>query len=385
MKNENLLRRNVVSIYPNKEELERKISQEKIKLYLGIDPSNSLIHLGNAVVLRKLAEFQELGHKVILVIGDFTGMIGDPTDKGVGRAELSREEILKNAKTYKNQVAKILRFAGPNAASFKFNSNWLAKLSLADVIELSSLLTVSQLAERDMFVQRKKEGNPIYLHEFLYPLLQGYDSVALDVDLEVGGTDQTFNMLVGRQLAKSLKNKEKYVLTTPLLLGTDGQKMGKTTGNFIAINDSPEKMFGKIMSLKDDLIKHYFELATNADLDSIDFKSKQMDLKKQLAYLIVEEYYGQEEAKKTKKEFENVFQRGKIPQSIIELPLISGATLTQFLISNNIVSSRSAVTRLADDGAIEIDGKVVKSSKSILRDQQVLKIGKKKFVKAILK
>ena len=385
MKNENLLQRNVVSIYPNKEELERKISQEKIKLYLGIDPSNSLIHLGNAVALRKLAEFQELGHKVILVIGDFTGMIGDPTDKGVGRAELSREEILKNAKTYKNQVAKILRFAGPNAASFKFNSNWLAKLSLADVIELSSLLTVSQLEERDMFVQRKKEGNPIYLHEFLYPLLQGYDSVALDVDLEVGGTDQTFNMLVGRQLAKSLKNKEKYVLTTPLLLGTDGQKMGKTTGNFIAINDSPEKMFGKIMSLKDDLIKHYFELATNADLDSIDFKSKQMDLKKQLAYLIVEEYYGQEEAKKTKKEFENVFQRGKIPQSIIELPLISGATLTQFLISNNIVSSRSAVTRLADDGAIEIDGKVVKNSKSILRDQQVLKIGKKKFVKAILK
>jgi len=385
MKNENLLRRNVVSIYPNKEELERKISQEKIKLYLGIDPSNSLIHLGNAVVLRKLAEFQELGHKVILVIGDFTGMIGDPTDKGVGRAELSREEILKNAKTYKNQVAKILRFAGPNAASFKFNSNWLAKLSLADVIELSSLLTVSQLEERDMFVQRKKEGNPIYLHEFLYPLLQGYDSVALDVDLEVGGTDQTFNMLVGRQLAKSLKNKEKYVLTTPLLLGTDGQKMGKTTGNFIAINDSPEKMFGKIMSLKDDLIKHYFELATNADLDSIDFKSKQMDLKKQLAYLIVEEYYGQEEAKKTKKEFENVFQRGKIPQSIIELPLISGATLTQFLISNNIVSSRSAVTRLANDGAIEIDGKVVKNSKSILQDQQVLKIGKKKFVKAILK
>ena len=385
MKNENLLRRNVVSVYPSKKELERKISQEKIKLYLGIDPSNSLIHLGNAVVLRKLAEFQELGHKVILVIGDFTGMIGDPTDKGVGRAELSREEILKNAKTYKNQVAKILRFAGPNAASFKFNSNWLAKLSLADVIELSSLLTVSQLEERDMFVQRKKEGNPIYLHEFLYPLLQGYDSVALDVDLEVGGTDQTFNMLVGRQLAKSLKNKEKYVLTTPLLLGTDGQKMGKTTGNFIAINDSPEKMFGKIMSLKDDLIKHYFELATNADLDSIDFKSKQMDLKKQLAYLIVEEYYGQEEAKKTKKEFENVFQRGKIPQSIIELPLISGATLTQFLISNNIVSSRSAVTRLADDGAIEIDGKVVKNSKSILRDQQVLKIGKKKFVKAILK
>ena len=382
MKNENLLRRNVVSIYPNKEELERKISQEKIKLYLGIDPSNSLIHLGNAVVLRKLAEFQELGHKVILVIGDFTGMIGDPTDKGVGRAELSREEILKNAKTYKNQVAKILRFAGPNAASFKFNSNWLAKLSLADVIELSSLLTVSQLEERDMFVQRKKEGNPIYLHEFLYPLLQGYDSVALDVDLEVGGTDQTFNMLVGRQLVKGLKNKEKYVLTIPLLLGTDGQKMGKTTGNFIAINDSPEKMFGKIMSLKDDLIKHYFELATNADLDSIDFKSNPMDLKKQLAYLIVEEYYG-EAAKGAKKEFENVFQRGKIPQSIIELPLISGTTLTQFLISNNIVSSHSAVTRLANDGAIEIDGKVVKNSKSILQDQQVLKIGKKKFVKAV--
>ncbi len=385
MKNENLLRRNVVSIYPSEEDLERKISREKIKLYLGIDPSNALIHLGNGVALRKLAEFQELGHKVILVIGDFTGMIGDPTDKSVGRPKLSREEVLKNAKTYKNQVAKILKFDGPNAASFRFNSDWLAKLSLAHVIEISSLLTVSQLEERDMFVQRKKEGNPIYLHEFLYPLLQGYDSVALDVDLEVGGTDQTFNMLVGRQLVKSLKNKEKYVLTTPLLLGTDGQKMGKTAGNFIAINDSPEEMFGKIMSLKDDLIKHYFELATNANLDSIDFKSGQMDLKKQLAYLIVEEYYGQEEAKKTKKEFENVFQRGKIPQSIIELPLISGTTLTQFLISNNIVSSHSAVTRLADQGAIEIDGKVVKNGKSILKDQQVLKIGKKKFVKAVQK
>lgn len=381
-----VLTRAVSQILPTKEGLAKLMEKKKITLYLGIDPSNSQIHLGNAVPLRKLRQFQELGHKVILLIGDFTGMIGDPTDKSATRPKLTRQQVLENAKTYKEQAAKILNFEGKNPADVKFNSEWLAKLNFEDIIEISSNLTLQQIEERDMFIKRKQEGKPIHLHEFWYPLMQGYDSVAMDVDLEVGGTDQTFNMLVGRQLMKSLRNKEKFVLTVPLLLGTDGNKMGKSTGNYIAIDDKPSDMFGKIMSLKDDLIKQYFELTTDINPESIDWKQNPMQIKKRLAHEIVTIYYGKDDAKKAQEEFENTFQKGEIPQSI---PTISvkqpSIELPDFLVENNLAPSKSEAKRLIKEGAVEVDGKTLKDQQVDLKDGQVLKIGKRKFVKVELK
>ncbi|MDP2632143.1 MAG: tyrosine--tRNA ligase, partial [Candidatus Curtissbacteria bacterium] len=348
-----LLNRGVEQVLPNRDGLAKLMNQKKITLYLGIDPSNAQIHLGNAVPLRKLRQFQDLGHKVILLIGDFTGMIGDPTDKSATRPKLTHEQVLRNAKTYKEQASKILAFDGKNPAQIKFNSEWLAKLNFEEILELSSLLTLQQIEERDMFVKRKQEGKPIHLHEFWYPLMQGYDSVAMDVDLEVGGTDQTFNMLVGRQLMKSLKNKEKFVMTVPLLLGTDGSKMGKSTGNYIAIDDKPNDMFGKIMSIRDDLIKQYFELTTDKDLESIDWKQNPMQLKKQLASEIVAIYHGRDNAKSAQKDFENTFQKGAIPQNA-QISAKAGTSLIDAI--SEVTDSKSQSKRLLDQGAIEIDG-----------------------------
>lgn len=376
-----VLTRAVSQILPTKEGLAKLMEKEKITLYLGIDPSNSQIHLGNAVPLRKLRQFQDLGHKVILLIGDFTGMIGDPTDKSATRPKLTRQQVLENAKTYKEQAAKILNFDGKNPAEVKFNSEWLAKLNFEDIIEISSNLTLQQIEERDMFVKRKQEGKPIHLHEFWYPLMQGYDSVAMDVDLEVGGTDQTFNMLVGRQLMKALKNKEKFVLTVPLLLGTDGNKMGKSTGNYIAIDETPTQMYGKVMSINDDLIKQYFDLTTDIDPESVDL-TKPMEAKKQLALEIVRIYHGKDEAKKAEEDFQNTFQKGEMPDSIptikIKEPSIE---LADFLVENNLAPSKSEAKRLIKEGAVEIDGQTVAESEIKLENNQVIRVGKKKFVR----
>lgn len=376
-----VLTRAVAEILPDRQSLTRLMQQRRIKIYLGIDPSNPQIHLGNAVALRKLRQFQDLGHKVTLLIGDFTGMIGDPADKSATRKKLTREEVLKNARTYKDQASKIINFDGPNKAEIKFNSQWLSKLSSYDWIELISSFTSAQLEERDMFVTRKKEGKPVFMHEMIYPILQGYDSVAMDVDLEIGGTDQTFNMLTGRHLMKVLKNKEKFILTVPLLIGTDGQKMGKTTGNFIAITASPDEMFGKVMSIKDDLIKHYFELTTDLDLETIDL-SKPMDAKKRLAFEIVKIYHGQKEAERARSEFEKVFQKGQKPEGAQEVKV--GRLkwkVSDFLVKNKLANSRSTAKRLLDQGAIEIDGQTVKEPEIVFRNGQIVRIGKKKFVR----
>ena len=377
-----VLTRGVETILPSKEDLAKLMTRKKITLYLGIDPSNPQIHLGNACALRKLRQFQELGHHVILLIGDFTGMIGDPTDKTSTRKKLTRKQILENAKTYKEQAAKILNFDDPNPAEIKFNSQWLGKLSSQDWIELASLFTAQQLEERDMFIRRKKEGKPIYLHEFLYPVMQGYDSVAMNIDLEVGGTDQTFNMLVGRQLMKTFKNKEKFVLTVSLLTGTDGQKMGKTRGNFIAITEPPSEMFGKIMSLKDELIKQYFELATDINLKSIDFKKNPMELKKQLAFEIVKIYHSQEAAQKAQSQFEYItHQKGTTPASIPTVTIQPGTTIQDFLIGKGYTTSMSGAKEMITSGAIDINNVPVTDRKTILGNDQVVKIGKKKIVR----
>lgn len=376
------LTHNVIQILPSKESLAQLMAKKKITLYLGIDPSNPQIHLGHAIALKKLREFQELGHKVILLVGDFTAMIGDPVDKTSARSKLTKNQVLANAKTYKEQVSKIIKFDGPNPAELKFNSHWLSKITLSEWIEISSNITLQQLEERQMFVERKKKGKPIFFHEFAYPLMQGYDSIAMNVDLEVGGTDQTFNMLVGRDLMKILKGKEKFVLTVPLLLGTDGQKMAKSHDNFIAFEDNPSEMFGKVMSLKDELIKHYFELATNVDLKTIDFSQNPMNLKKQLAVEIVKIYHGEKEAQKAQAQFEyTTHQKGKVPIGIPIESIKSGTTILDFLTERNYVSSASIAKKMITSGSIDINNIPVSNRKTILANDQIVKIGKKKIIK----
>jgi len=286
---EEVLTRGVENIFPTKEALkQRLLSGKKLKIYIGIDPTGPDLHLGHGITLRKLRQFQDLGHKIILLIGDFTGMIGDPTGKGSSRVQLTREQVLKNAEGYKKQTEKILDFKSKtNPVKILFQSKWLDKLTLKEVIGLMAKFTVQQMMERDMFQERIRENNPIGLHELIYPLMQGYDSVAMNVDMEIGGNDQTFNMLVGRDLARMMLNKEKFVLTTKLLTDPTGKKMGKTEDNMIILRDSAENMFGKVMSWPDTLIALGFEICTNLNFEA---KENPRDAKMRLAYEIVKIY-----------------------------------------------------------------------------------------------
>lgn len=393
-----LLERNIDTIYPSKKALAAKLaSKNQLKIYMGIDPSTSEIHLGNAIGLRKLREFQNLGHKVMLLIGDFTGMIGDPTDKNSIRKPLTHEEVLDNAATYKSQASKILDFSGKNPAEIVYNSHWLSKLSFDQVIKLCGHFTVSQMLERDMFQERLKSGKPIGLHEFLYPIIQGYDSVMLDIDLEIGGSDQTFNMLIGRQLVKELSNREKFVITLPLLEGTDGRKMSKSFENSINLTDPADQMYGKVMSLKDSLIFRFFELCTNLDfreLKKIQTKLRSrnpIDLKKQLAFAIVSQYYSEEEALSAQKEFENVVQKKQLPKAIEEAEFprsILPKPYHYFLIETGLVDSISQSTRLANQGGVVFNEKRVENVREMFdttSESILVKVGKRNFRRIIFK
>lgn len=393
---ESILTRGVEKIYPSKEALEKVLrSGKKIKLYLGIDPSNPQLHLGNAVPLKKLHQFQEMGHKVILLVGDFTGMIGDPTDKSAARKKLSRKQVLENAKTYKEQASKILRFSGENSVEMKFNSEWLGKLTFSEVVEIASNFTLQQMIERDFFQRRISKNQPIFLHEFFYPLMQAYDSIAMDVDLEVGGSDQIFNMLCGRTLMKAIKGKEKFVLAVPLLIGTDGQKMGKSLGNFIALTEPPSEMFNKVMSVKDELITQYFELCTEIPLQLIKQykesmqvdKVNPMDLKKKLAFEIVKLYHSEEAAKDSQEEFERVFQRREEPLTPIHKKMLRGDyTLAGLIYYAALVTSKGEAKRYIEQGGVDIDGKkeLDPNAKITIKKGEIrmLKLGKKrKFIR----
>jgi len=304
--NDDLLTRGISSIYPTKEFLESKIKKgEKLTIYLGIDPTGPTLHLGHVIAIKKLGEFQKAGHKIILLMGDFTAMIGDPTDKGTARKQLTHKEVMSNLKFYKKQASTIISFTGKNPAQIKFNSKWLGKMNFEDVLNLASKMTVSQMLERDMFQRRIEESKPIYLHEFIYPLMQGYDSVAMDVDGEIGGNDQTFNMLCGRDLMKSIKHKEKFVITMKLLEDNSGKKMGKTEGNMVSLKDSTDEMYGKIMSWTDGLILSAFELCTNVSTEEIKEIEKLLklsatnpkDLKMRLAKEVISIFHGEKKAK----------------------------------------------------------------------------------------
>jgi len=370
-----VLERGVSEILPSKKGLEKLMRAKKITLYQGFDPSSSSLHIGNLIGIRKLAQFQRLGHKVIFLIGDFTGMIGDPTDKSASRKRMTREEVLKNAQGYKEQISKVLEFEGPNAAEIKYNSEWLSKLSFEEICELASNFTAQQILERDFFQDRLKKKKPIYLHEFLYPLMQGYDCVAMDVNLEVGGSDQLFNMMAGRTLMKTLKGKEKYVLTMKLLEDTTGKKMGKTEGNTINLTDAPEVMFAKIMALPDTLIRPGIELLTDLSLDEI-AAEKPMVAKKKLAFEVVSQVFGTSSARSAQNSFEKTFQE-KMPdysQTVnFKNDLVS--TITQ------VVKSKSEAKRLIIQGAVDVNEKTETSPTLKIKVGDKLKVGQRIFVK----
>ncbi|MDO8260626.1 MAG: tyrosine--tRNA ligase, partial [Candidatus Magasanikbacteria bacterium] len=388
--------RNVNEIYPNKKTFIEKLSgKQKLKIYLGIDPSSPKIHLGNAIALRKLREFQNLGHQVILLIGDFTGMIGDPTDRNAIRKPLTKEEVLSNANNYKKQAEKILNFSGKNPAEILYNSHWLAKLTFEEIIKLAAHFTVKQMLERDMFQKRLAENKPIGLHEFLYPLMQGYDSVAMNIDVEIGGSDQTFNMLIGRQLMQNLNGKEKFVITLPLLEGTDGRKMSKSFNNSIDLTDSPTDIYGKIMSLKDELILKYFEMTTDIALGELKsirniIKSENpINTKKKLAFTLVEQYYSTADAQIAQEEFEQVVQKKDLPSQIeeIEFPRkILPKPFHFFLTETGMCESISDAVRLASQGAVYFDENRVENCREMFNTKKTnitIKAGKRNFKKLI--
>ncbi len=392
---ENLLSRGVEAVFPNKDFLKsRLLKGEKLTFFLGIDPTGPTLHLGHAITIKKLAEFQKLGHQIILLIGDFTAMIGDPTDKTAVRKKLTREQVLKNCEKYKDQASKFISFSGANKALVKFNSEWLAKMNFEDVLDLASNMTVDQMLKRDMFAKRAEEGKPIYIHEFMYPLMQGYDSVAMDVDGEIGGNDQTFNMLTGRDLMKTLNNKEKFVVATKLLTDSEGKKMGKTEGNMVSLDQTPEDMFGKVMSWSDGIIVPGFELVADNSVSEIESIKSALasgtnpkDFKVKLAKEIVKMIHGAEAAEKACESFENTFSKGEVPEDIQELNLSKDSLIKESLIQAGIVSSNADWRRLVEGNAVSVveTEEIIKDPFVKAEKEMTLRIGKKRFVKMIIK
>ncbi len=388
------LTRGVEQVYPTRAFLEEKlIKGDKVTMYLGVDPTGPTLHIGHAIALRKLRDFQRLGGKVVLLIGDFTAMIGDPTDKSAARVRLTHEQVLENAKLYKEQASKFLDFTGPNAAEIRHNSEWLGKMSFNDVVELAAHFTVQQMLERDMFEKRLTEEKPIHLHEFLYPLMQGYDSVALDTDGEIGGNDQTFNMLAGRTLMKQMKNKEKFVFVTKLLADQTGKKMGKSEGNMLAFSDSAADMFGKVMSWTDGMILSGFELCTDVSMAEIAELKKALEggenpknLKARLAREIAASYHGADAALKAAMDFEAAFSKGGFPEDAPTVAVGSGAPLLDILLGAKMVESKTEARRLFEDGAVsENDGPKITDPLFLVTKDLELKVGKRRFLKIKVK
>jgi tyrosyl-tRNA synthetase len=390
---ETFLSRGVENIYPNKDIVKGiLLGVKRLKIYLGIDPTGPTLHLGHAIPLKKLKELQDMGHEIILLIGDFTAMIGDPTDKASARKQLTRKEVLKNCKNYKKQIGKIISFKGNNPARFLFNSKWLAKMNFSEVIDLASKVTVDQMLKRDMFEKRATEKKPIFIHEFMYPLMQGYDSVAMKVDGEIGGNDQTFNMLMGRELAKELINKEKFIITSKLLVDNGGKKMGKTEGNMATLNDVPSDMFGKVMSWTDGMIISGFELCTNVSLDEIEKNKKALengvnprDIKIVLAKEIVSIYHNKKEAEQAELNFINTFSKGGVPEDVEEIKVLKDEKMADVLLRAGTVDSKGEWRRLVLASGVsnaETEEKIT-SPDEIVKNI-TLKVGKRRFVRLVV-
>lgn len=388
---DDILYRGVANIIPGKDMLSKLLqSDKKLNVYLGIDPTATRIHLGHAVQLRKLQAFSNLGHNVTFLIGDFTSLIGDTSDKDSERPVLTTREIQDNFKSYKEQAEKIVDFS---KVSLKFNSEWLNTLGFSDVISLAQHFSVGDFVGRELIRRRLDENKRVGLHEFLYPVMQGYDSYFMDTDIQIGGTDQTFNMQAGRTLQKDLRQKESFVMTTTLLEGTDGRKMSKSWGNAIWLQDSPEDMYAKVMAIKDDLIIQYFLLATQTSLEAVETLKKRltggehpMILKKELAHRIVTELHSDSSAQAAALHFENTVQKRELPEIIEEVQLSADDEEyinEDFLVELNLASSKSEAKRLFQQGGVVVNDERVTDSQSMIavKDGMILKIGKRKIVK----
>jgi tyrosyl-tRNA synthetase len=376
-----------------RKKLENAISKDRpLRVKAGFDPTAPDLHLGHTVLVQKLKHFQDLGHHIIFLIGDFTGLIGDPTGKSETRPQLTPEQVEANARTYKEQIFKIL---DPERTEVAFNSAWMQDMSSIDMVRLCAKHTVARMLERDDFRKRFKEQRPIAIHEFIYPLIQGYDSVALEADVEIGGTDQTFNLLVGRHMQKEYGQEPQVVITMPLLEGLDGvNKMSKSLGNYVGITDAPGDMFGKLMSISDDLMFRYFELLSSLSMDEIrelkeGIACGQMhpkDVKVRLAMELVARFHGEQEAVNARDSFESQFGRGEIPDDIPEYVFKEGGKLfiPRALKEAGLVKSTGEARRLVKQGAVSIDGVKVTADEIDMPDEGViLKIGKRRFLKII--
>ncbi|MCH6548408.1 MAG: tyrosine--tRNA ligase [Proteobacteria bacterium] len=388
------LARGIDEILPE-DGLAKKLEKKKpLIVKAGFDPTAPDLHLGHTVLINKMRQFQEFGHEVVFLIGDFTGMIGDPSGKNATRPPLSRDEIKDNAATYEAQIYKIL---DPEKTRIEFNSRWMSPMSAADLIKLASHHTVARMLERDDFNKRYKSGQSISIHEFLYPIVQGYDSVALKADVELGGTDQKFNLLVGRQLQQDFGQEPQVVMTTPLLEGLDGvQKMSKSLNNYIGITDEPDEMFGKVMSISDELMWRYYEVLSFRKLDDIESLRSRVaaggnprDAKFELAMELVERFHDRKAAEAAKKEFIARFQKGALPDKIKEVSISSqGGSLgiAQLLKEAGLVSSTSEAFRMIKQGAVKIDGERIedKSLQVSAGSTSVYQVGKRRFSRVSL-
>lgn len=389
-----------VSDLISEEDLKKKLIEAKkenrpLRVKLGLDPTAPDIHLGHTVVLKKLKQFQDMGHEVYLIIGDFTGRIGDPSGKSKTRKQLTEKEVKENALTYEKQFSKIL---DEDKTKLVFNSSWLSKMDFEDVINLSSKYTVARMLERDDFSNRFNENKPISIHEFFYPLMQGYDSVAINADVELGGTDQRFNLLVGRNLQKEYGQESQVLIMMPILEGLDGtEKMSKSLDNYIGVNEKPTEMYGKVMSIPDDLIVRYFELVTNLEVEKVNEIKKEIEVnkvnpmqyKKELAFTIVKEFHGEDEADNAASEFESVFSKGNLPEDIPEVEIKESKLedgklwIVKIVAATGMVDSNSEARRMIKQGAVSIDDKKYEKINLDLevKDGMIVQIGKRRYAK----
>lgn len=384
---EELLTRGVSNIIPGKKELLGRLqNNKKLNVYLGIDPTSTKIHLGHGVVLRKLNEFAKQGHNVTFLIGDFTALIGDTSDKDSERPALTSEEIDENFKTYKKQAEKLVDFS---KVKVRRNSDWLKKLNFEEILKLTQHFSVGDFVGRELIKKRLTDNKRVGLHEFLYPVMQGYDSLMLDTDLQIGGTDQTFNMQAGRSLIKDKLHKESFVLTTPILEGTDGRKMSKSWGNAIWLDDNPNDMFAKIMAINDDLIVPYYTLATNVSLEEIeeikkDVNKRPLANKRELAFTITYELCGEKKAKEAEENFDKTVRNKELPTDIEEKQVTKGITASEILISANFARSKSDAKRLIEQGGVSLNDNKITNSESEISDG-LLKVGKRRIIKVVVK
>lgn len=388
------IRRGAEEILVESELIKKLETGKPLRIKAGFDPTAPDLHLGHTVLLNKLKQFQDLGHEILFLIGDFTGMIGDPTGKNITRSPLTTEQVEENAKSYQEQVFKIL---DPVKTTVVFNSHWMNKLTPADMIRLASNHTVARMLERDDFDKRYKSGQPIAIHEFLYPLIQGYDSVELNADVELGGTDQKFNLLMGRELQKAYGKPQQSILTMPILEGLDGvQKMSKSLNNYIAINDSPKDIFGKIMSISDDLMWRYIDLLSFRSLeqikqwrDSVNAGQNPIEIKKTFAQEIVTRFHSEEDGLQAREGFDNQFKKGQIPDDLVEITLDAsdkGLGIANVLKQAGLTTSTSEAFRMIKQGAVKIDSVKIDDKNLVLMtsEQHIIQVGKRKFAKVTM-